>query len=119
MPWLRRLHRWFGLLVALPVAIQGLTGAILAFEPLLPDPPALAARLTQLTPAQDRADLTTQPRTAHSRTKEAQTAQAESSETQTLEARATQARMAQTQATPPGQAASSRSGATTTSDGAS
>jgi uncharacterized iron-regulated membrane protein len=59
--WLRRLHRWFGLLVALPVAIQGLTGAILAFEPLLPDPPPLAARVMQSTaPQQGAAQHTTQ-----------------------------------------------------------
>lgn len=35
---LRFLHRWIGLLVALPVAIQGLTGALLAVEPWLPEP---------------------------------------------------------------------------------
>ena len=34
--WLRMLHRWLGLLIAVPVVVQGLTGAILALEPLLP-----------------------------------------------------------------------------------
>jgi len=33
---LRWIHRWIGILVAIPVAIQGLSGAILAFEPMLP-----------------------------------------------------------------------------------
>ncbi len=39
---MRWLHRWLGILVALPVAIQGLTGAILAIEPLLPEFPPYA-----------------------------------------------------------------------------
>ena len=38
MKTLRTLHRWFGLLIALPVAIQGLTGCVLAIEPWLPSP---------------------------------------------------------------------------------
>jgi uncharacterized iron-regulated membrane protein len=33
---LRTGHRWIGLLIALPVAIQGLTGALLALTPILP-----------------------------------------------------------------------------------
>ena len=41
---LRRMHRWLGLLLALPLLIQGLTGAILALAPVLPD---LAARRRQ------------------------------------------------------------------------
>lgn len=32
---LRKLHRWLGLLLALPVAMQGVSGAILALEPAL------------------------------------------------------------------------------------
>lgn len=52
-PLLRRVHRWIGLAIALPVAMQGLTGAILALEPLVPvasevhvsrtDPPSVGA----------------------------------------------------------------------------
>ena len=34
---LRRLHRWLGLLLAVPLLIQGLTGAILALAPVLPN----------------------------------------------------------------------------------
>lgn len=40
---LRRLHRWIGLAVAIPVAVQGLTGAILALEPAFPHTAAEAA----------------------------------------------------------------------------
>lgn len=35
LPTLRLLHRWIGLAVALPVALQGVTGALLAAEPWL------------------------------------------------------------------------------------
>ncbi|HVZ07617.1 PepSY-associated TM helix domain-containing protein [Rhodopila sp.] len=48
---LRRLHRWFGLAIALPVAVQGLTGALLALQPALPGaggsdaPPQPASRI--------------------------------------------------------------------------
>jgi uncharacterized iron-regulated membrane protein len=34
---LRRIHRWLGLLLAVPLLIQGLSGAILALTPVLPD----------------------------------------------------------------------------------
>ncbi|OJW27449.1 MAG: hypothetical protein BGO51_21380 [Rhodospirillales bacterium 69-11] len=33
---LRVAHRWIGLVLALPIAVQGLTGAVLALEPWLP-----------------------------------------------------------------------------------
>jgi uncharacterized iron-regulated membrane protein len=39
---LRRLHRWLGLLLAVPLLIQGLTGAVLALAPMLPDLDAVA-----------------------------------------------------------------------------
>ncbi|MBS0641533.1 MAG: PepSY domain-containing protein [Proteobacteria bacterium] len=51
LAWLRRLHRWIGLAVAIPVAIQGLTGALLALESALPHlqtasgPPLAANRI--------------------------------------------------------------------------
>ncbi len=35
--WLRTLHRWIGLTLALPVALQGLTGATLVIGGLLPE----------------------------------------------------------------------------------
>ena len=34
---LRRIHRWLGLLLAVPLLIQGVSGAILALTPVLPD----------------------------------------------------------------------------------
>ena len=34
---LRTIHRYLGLLLALPVLVQGVSGTILAFEPLLND----------------------------------------------------------------------------------
>ena len=39
---LRRLHRWLGLLLAVPLLIQGLSGAILALAPVLPNLAAVA-----------------------------------------------------------------------------
>ncbi len=39
---LRRLHRWLGLLLAVPLLVQGLTGAILALAPVLPNLAAVA-----------------------------------------------------------------------------
>ena len=39
---LRRLHRWLGLLLAVPLLIQGVTGAVLALTPVLPDLAAVA-----------------------------------------------------------------------------
>ncbi len=47
MSLLRKIHLWLGLLIALPVATQGLTGAILAFEPLLPEVSAGSAGPSQ------------------------------------------------------------------------
>ena len=40
---LRRIHRWLGLLLAVPLLIQGVSGAILALAPLLPDLAAMEA----------------------------------------------------------------------------
>jgi uncharacterized iron-regulated membrane protein len=42
-PLLRKTHRWFGLLIALPVAVQGLTGCILLLAELAPDQQATLA----------------------------------------------------------------------------
>lgn len=36
MRTLRLLHRWLGLLLALPLIIQGLSGAVLTLEPVIP-----------------------------------------------------------------------------------
>jgi uncharacterized iron-regulated membrane protein len=44
---LRLLHRWIGLVIALPMVVQGVTGTILALEPWLPD---AAADVTPGTP---------------------------------------------------------------------
>ncbi|MEJ0018966.1 MAG: PepSY-associated TM helix domain-containing protein [Acetobacteraceae bacterium] len=43
LPVLRRIHRWLGLLLALPLLVQGVSGLILTVEPLLPDFDAIAA----------------------------------------------------------------------------
>ena len=40
---LRRVHRWLGLLLAVPLLLQGLTGLVLSVEPLFPDRPAATA----------------------------------------------------------------------------
>lgn len=37
LPLLRQIHRWIGLLIALPVAVQGLSGCILNLADLVPD----------------------------------------------------------------------------------
>jgi uncharacterized iron-regulated membrane protein len=42
LPLLRRLHRWLGLLLAVPLLIQGVTGAVLALTPVLPNLAAVA-----------------------------------------------------------------------------
>jgi uncharacterized iron-regulated membrane protein len=36
--FLRRVHRWLGLCLALPMLIQGLSGTLLAMRPWLPNP---------------------------------------------------------------------------------
>ena len=36
LPLLRRIHRWIGLVIALPIAVQGLTGCILTLADLVP-----------------------------------------------------------------------------------
>ena len=44
MPWLRMIHRWLGILLALPLLLMGLSGAVLTLEPVLPrGAPAAAA----------------------------------------------------------------------------
>ncbi len=43
LPLLRRLHRWIGLLIALPIAVQGLSGCVMALADLLPDRQTVAA----------------------------------------------------------------------------
>jgi uncharacterized iron-regulated membrane protein len=43
LPMLRRIHRWIGLLIALPIALQGLSGCILTLADLVPDRQATLA----------------------------------------------------------------------------